>query len=96
MEKMAKVRHPLRDAHAWLVNVRRLPYVAFIVLFYLNEGFSGGETRLIDYEVTIAPRRGSVLLFEHAMLHEGCPVTAGTKYVLRSDAKYWFEGSEER
>ena len=66
------------------------------VLFYLNEGFSGGETRLIDYEVTIAPKRGSVLFFEHAMLHEGCPVTAGTKYVLRSDAMYWFEGDDER
>ena len=63
------------------------------VLFYLNDGFAGGETRLIDYEVTIAPRRGSVLFFEHAMLHEGCAVTAGTKYVLRSDAMYWFDGS---
>lgn len=59
-------------------------------LFYLNEGFSGGETTLIDYEVVIAPKRGSILFFEHAMLHEGCTVTAGTKYVLRSDAMYWF------
>jgi predicted 2-oxoglutarate/Fe(II)-dependent dioxygenase YbiX len=62
------------------------------LLFYLNDGFSGGETRLIDYEVTIAPKKGAVLFFEHAMLHEGCAVTAGTKYVLRSDAMYWFEG----
>jgi hypothetical protein len=38
----------------------------------------------------MAARRGSLLLFEHAMLHEGCAVTAGTKYVLRSDAMYWF------
>jgi hypothetical protein len=60
------------------------------VLFYLNEGFSGGETRLIDWDVVITPRRGSVLFFEHAMLHEGCPVTAGTKYVLRTDAMYFF------
>ncbi len=64
------------------------------LLFYLNDGFSGGQTRLIDYEVTIAPKKGSVLFFEHAMLHEGCAVTAGTKYVLRSDAMYWFEGGE--
>jgi prolyl 4-hydroxylase len=67
---------------------------AVTALFYLNDGFAGGDTRLIDYEVTIAPKRGSLFLFEHAMLHEGCEVTAGTKYVLRSDAMYWFESGE--
>ena len=64
-------------------------------LFYVNEGFGGGETRLIDYEATIVPKRGSLLLFQHAMLHEGCPVTSGTKYVLRSDAMFWFERGHE-
>jgi prolyl 4-hydroxylase len=63
-------------------------------LFYLNEGFVGGETKLLDYEVVIAPRKGSVLFFEHAMLHEGCAVTDGTKWVLRSDAMYWFANTE--
>jgi hypothetical protein len=29
-----------------------------------------------------------VLLFEHAVLHEGSEVLAGTKYVLRSDVLY--------
>lgn len=67
---------------------------AVTALFYLNDGFAGGETRLIDYEVTIAPKRGALFLFEHAMLHEGCEVTAGTKYVLRSDAMYWFASGE--
>ena len=66
------------------------------VLFYLNGGFGGGETNLIDYDVVIAPKKGSVLFFEHAMLHEGCAVTAGTKWVLRSDAMYWFERSPVR
>jgi hypothetical protein len=67
---------------------------AVTALFYLNEGFVGGETRLLDYEVTIAPRRGSLFLFEHAMLHEGAEVLSGTKYVLRSDAMYWFASGE--
>src|SRR5262249_14911339 len=58
---------------------------------YLNDGVEGGETRLIDYHVVIRPTIGSVLFFEHAMLHEGCTVRAGTKYVLRSDAMYWFQ-----
>jgi predicted 2-oxoglutarate/Fe(II)-dependent dioxygenase YbiX len=60
------------------------------LLFYLNEGFMGGETKLIDYDVVIRPLRGSLLAFEHAMLHEGSAVTEGTKYVLRSDAMYFF------
>lgn len=64
------------------------------VLFYLNDGFEGGATKLLDYEVVIEPKRGSVLFFQHAILHEGCPVTAGTKYVLRSDAMYWFDGPQ--
>ena len=60
------------------------------LLFYLNEGFTGGETNLIDYDVVIRPRLGSLLAFEHAMLHEGAPVTHGIKYVLRTDAMYRF------
>lgn len=60
------------------------------VLFYLNDGFEGGETNIVDYEVVIAPKKGSVLFFTHAILHEGCAVTRGTKYVLRSDAMYRF------
>jgi hypothetical protein len=63
------------------------------VLFYLNDGFAGGETNIIDYDVVIAPKKGSALLFEHAILHEGCAVTSGVKYVLRTDAMYWFERS---
>ena len=62
-------------------------------LFYLNDEFVGGETRILDYEVTVPPRKGALFVFEHAMLHEGCPVTAGTKYVLRSDAMYRFDRS---
>ena len=61
------------------------------VLFYLNEGFQGGETKILDYDVVIVPKKGSVLLFEHPILHEGCAIESGVKYVLRTDAMYWFE-----
>jgi predicted 2-oxoglutarate/Fe(II)-dependent dioxygenase YbiX len=60
------------------------------VLFYLNDGFAGGETKILDYEVVFVPKSGAALLFQHAILHEGCPVTSGVKYVLRTDAMYWF------
>jgi len=57
-------------------------------IVYLNEGFDGGETAFLDFDVTAIPRTGSALLFQHQMLHEGCSVRAGTKYVLRSDVMY--------
>ena len=55
---------------------------------YLNDDFEGGHTAFLDFGVTTAPRTGTALLFQHYMLHEGCNVVAGTKYVLRSDVMY--------
>src|SRR5262245_13947207 len=58
------------------------------VLFYLNDGFSGGATAFLDWGVKVDPRRGQALLFCHPILHEGCLLERGTKYVLRSDVMY--------
>jgi predicted 2-oxoglutarate/Fe(II)-dependent dioxygenase YbiX len=58
------------------------------LLVYLNEGFGGGETRLLELDRAIAPRAGRALLFQHAILHEGAAVTAGVKYAIRSDVMY--------
>ncbi len=60
--------------------------LTFIV--YLNHMFSGGATQFHDHDVTAVPVAGSALLFQHAMLHEGCVVTDGVKYVLRSDVMF--------
>ena len=57
------------------------------VLVYLGT-CQGGETLLCDYDLAIAPARGRALLFQHEMLHEGRPVTGGTKYVARTDVMY--------
>ncbi len=57
-------------------------------LVYLNDGFLGGETALLDLGVSVKPRAGMALLFQHAILHEGCEVTEGVKYALRSDVMY--------
>lgn len=56
------------------------------LLVYLNEGFEGGETDFRDF--AIRPTTGMALLFIHDTWHEGAEVTAGTKYVLRSDVMY--------
>jgi hypothetical protein len=57
-------------------------------MVYLNEGFGGGTTRFHDFDIDVRPRTGHALLFQHRLLHEGCEVASGTKYVLRSDVMY--------
>jgi len=61
---------------------------ALTVLVYLNEGFDGGDTHFLDWRCRVVPKTGSVLLFDHHILHEGAGVLAGTKYALRSDVMY--------
>lgn len=61
----------------------------FTFLVYLNEGFVGGETNFFTRpEVSIKPREGLGLLFQHPILHEGAEVTQGVKYVARTDIMY--------
>lgn len=57
-------------------------------MVYLNDGFAGGATTFHDFDVSVAPVTGRALLFQHFLLHEGCSVTSGVKYVLRSDVMY--------
>ncbi|MFO0618974.1 MAG: 2OG-Fe(II) oxygenase [Polyangiaceae bacterium] len=45
---------------------------------------AGGE----DAGVRVRPTTGMALLFQHRVLHAGCSVLRGTKYVLRSDILY--------
>jgi hypothetical protein len=65
--------------------------VTFMV--YLNDGFEGGETAFSGLGKTIAPRAGTALFFQHHLLHEGCEVRAGTKYVLRTDVMFTRRGA---
>lgn len=58
------------------------------LLVYLNEGFEGGETEFPEQGRTIVPATGTALLFQHRVLHAGNRISAGTKYVLRSDVLY--------
>ncbi len=55
-------------------------------MIYLNEDFEGGETKFD--EVTIKPQTGMALCFIHEQKHEGCPVSKGTKYVIRTEVMY--------
>lgn len=57
-------------------------------LVYLNGCTAGGETRLLDLGLTVHPRAGLGLVFNHHLLHEGAPVLAGVKYVVRTDLMF--------
>lgn len=64
-------------------------------LVYLNEEFKGGDTIFyVDWRnpdaghLRIGPKRGTVVLFPHELWHEGAEVTAGQKYVLRTEVMY--------
>jgi prolyl 4-hydroxylase len=58
------------------------------LMVYLNEGFGGGTTAFHDFGIEATPSTGAALVFQHRQLHEGCVVTSGVKYVLRSDVMY--------
>ena len=58
------------------------------VIVYLNADFDGGATEFCDYGVAVTPQVGRVLLFQHLLMHEGCVVTRGTKYALRTDVMF--------
>ncbi|RYG85266.1 MAG: iron-regulated protein, partial [Alphaproteobacteria bacterium] len=68
------------------------------LMFYLNEECDGGETvfsnwgfpmgKSFEEEIRVSPATGSALFFTHECWHEGAPVRAGVKYVLRTDVLY--------
>ncbi|RYE93862.1 MAG: 2OG-Fe(II) oxygenase [Myxococcales bacterium] len=58
------------------------------LVFYLNEGFEGGETEFPELGRTVTPRRGSALVFQHRVLHIASEVLRGEKFVLRTDLVY--------
>mmetsp|Transcript_39959 Transcript_39959/g.92035 ORF Transcript_39959/g.92035 Transcript_39959/m.92035 type:complete len:251 (-) Transcript_39959:49-801(-) len=78
-------------------NVARAGRTEYTLLIYLTgsaEGLQGGETAFyVDGREAhrVAPVAGSALLHQHGracLLHEALPVSAGTKWVLRSDVVF--------
>jgi prolyl 4-hydroxylase len=60
-------------------------------MIFLNEVGAGGETAFPKAGIKVAPRRGNMLVWNNLniigepnyfSLHEGTPVTAGTKYII--------------
>ena len=71
-------------------------------MIYLNEDCEGGQTSFEDSysdesfdEFQVQPKQGMALFFEHAIHHKGEPITAGRKYVLRTDVMFSAEPDDE-
>jgi hypothetical protein len=63
------------------------------MLFYLNEGYEGGETTF--YKLTrdqvnlkVIPKTGMILLHDHKIDHGVPELEKGVKYVIRTDVMY--------
>jgi hypothetical protein len=73
--------------------------LTFVV--YLNDAaeFAGGSTRFFPARgappsASVPPAAGTLILFMHDLWHDGEEVSAGIKYVLRSDVLYQSDGLE--
>ncbi|MEM8795899.1 MAG: 2OG-Fe(II) oxygenase, partial [Pseudomonadota bacterium] len=67
----------------------------FTFMIYLNDDFEGGGTAFSGScnghyfpDFRVQPKKGSALIFYHPIRHCGEPVTAGRKYVMRTDVMY--------
>jgi hypothetical protein len=66
------------------------------VQVYLNDAdeFAGGDTRFFAHRgaptptFVVRPAAGLAIVFDHRLWHDGAPVTAGEKRVLRTDVLY--------
>lgn len=67
------------------------------VQIYLNEGFKGGETNILEpcanedgttIIKSVIPRTGSALLFDQSTMHEGAELIEGRKYTARTEIMY--------
>jgi hypothetical protein len=84
---------PHRDGSFIRTNEDRSIYT---VMVYLNQPpeFNGGETvlRVSENESkgkqTISPNVGTCVVFNHDIVHEGKSVSAGRKYILRTDLMF--------
>ncbi|BFO65573.1 2OG-Fe(II) oxygenase [Chryseobacterium sp. KCF3-3] len=70
---------------SYIRNEREKSFYTFMI--YLNDDFEGGETEFENL-FTVAPKKGTALIFHHPLRHEGKTLISGLKYVLRTDVMY--------
>jgi hypothetical protein len=88
------------------VDARTRSMLTFMIYLNDSDEFRGGQTRFFTgrdraaTSLTVEPRRGTLIVFDHALWHQGDAVHGGTKMIMRSDVLYELDeaslGAEER
>ncbi len=65
----------------------------FSLIVYLSQDFDGGQTKFYSFDpesqcVTVQPRIGRAIIFNHDIEHEGLEVHGGTKLIFRTDVMF--------
>lgn len=68
----------------------------FTLIVYLNSEYTGGRTQFRQDDITITPKTGNALLFEHHLWHKSTALLTGCKYVIRTDIVYELDNATLR
>ncbi len=106
------VFQPHFDATTKVRNLTSLLTVLIYLNDGDGKDFDGGETYFLDCQTTTAthsrklgkslastiltPEAGTAVVFEHHLFHSSVPLTFGTKYVLRTDILFDYDGDIDR
>ena len=52
------------------------------LVWYLNDGFTGGETRFVGPDIVVSPVAGIAIAFSPVLMHRAEPIADGTKYAV--------------
>lgn len=52
------------------------------LVWYLNDGFQGGETRFVNPDIIVSPVNGVAIAFSPVLMHRSEPIVAGVKYAV--------------
>jgi predicted 2-oxoglutarate/Fe(II)-dependent dioxygenase YbiX len=55
---------------------------ALSLVWYLNDGFTGGETRFVSPDIIVSPVSGVAIAFSPVVMHRAEPIITGTKYAV--------------
>lgn len=56
--------------------------IVFGIALYLNDDFTGGEINYPDLNISIKPKRSSMVIHDAKLLHQVLPVISGSRYSI--------------
>ena len=69
-------------SHVDLIPSENVAKIKFGIILYLNDDFDGGEIYYKDIDLTIKPKKNSILIHESTIPHEVLRVVNGKRYSM--------------